>query len=114
MTVRSGHHPFAFRDLFDRYGPVSIQRRVGGSFRVYLKIAKHTTWSRRVWSFLVGLTERGEVLLFDRSEQFRQLCPNCREETPHQGFDELGFGWFAQISRCRQCGRQHMKVWALA
>jgi len=113
MTVSSGHHPFAFRDLFDRYGPVSIQQRVCGSFRAYLKIAKHTTWSRRLWSFLTDLAEGGEVLLIDRSEQFRQLCPNCREETTHQGFDELGFGWFAQISRCQQCGRQRMRVWAV-
>ena len=40
--------------------------------------------------------------------------PDCGEETAHEGFDELGPGWYAQICRCRLCGRQDMKVWALS
>jgi hypothetical protein len=52
--------------------------------------------------------------LHDRPERFRRFCRDCGEDTPHEGFDEFGAGWYAQICRCRYCGEQGMKVWPLA
>ena len=57
---------------------------------------------------------RGEILLRDPPERFRRFCRDCGEDTAHEGFDELGPGWYAQICRCRLCRRQDMKVWALS
>lgn len=112
MIVRSGQ-PFSLRNVFDRNGRVSIQQRLRASCRSRLQSLKHSFATRDIWASLVDLAERGEVLLIDRKEVFQRFCPDCREDTAHQGSDELGFGWYAQISRCRQCGRQYMKVWAL-
>ena len=50
----------------------------------------------------------------DRPERFRRFCRDCGEDIPHDGFDEFGAGWYAQICRCRYCGEQGMKVWPLA
>ena len=55
-----------------------------------------------------------KFFLYDGPEQFRRFCPDCQEDTAHKGFDELGLGWYAQISHCRQRGRQGMRVWSLA
>lgn len=60
------------------------------------------------------LARRGATLSSDRPERFRRFCRDCGEDTAHEGFDECGAGWYAQISRCRRCGRQGMKVWPLA
>jgi hypothetical protein len=65
------------------------------------------------WSSVSALAWRREILLCDRPERFRRFCPDCEGDTPHEGFDELGPGWYAQISRCRHCGRQGMRVWPL-
>ena len=113
MIVRSGQ-PFTLRDIFDRFGLVSIQRRVRRYCRPRLKRRKHSFATLGVWSIVSDLAGRSEVLLFDRPEQFRRFCLDCREDTAHEGFDELGFVWYAQISHCRQCGRQGMRVWSLA
>ncbi len=50
--------------------------------------------------------------LRDHGERFRQFCPDCRDETVHDGGFEIGPGWCAQICRCCRCGRQSMKVWS--
>ena len=39
------------------------------------------------------------------------FCRSCEAETPHDGFDDNGFGWYAQMSRCRRCGRESVEVW---
>jgi len=57
---------------------------------------------------------RNEIPLHDRPERFLHFCRECGEETPHEGFDEYGAGWYAQICRCRHCGEQGMRVWPLA
>jgi hypothetical protein len=54
-----------------------------------------------------------EILSRDRPERFLHFCQSCGEDTPHEGFDELGPGWYAQICRCRHCGGQGMRVWPL-
>ena len=113
MIVRSGQ-PGTLRDIFDRFGLVSIQRSVRRYCRPHLKRPRHPFAMLAVWSFLSELAGRNEVLLSDRPEQFRRFCPDCGNDTPHERFDELGLGWYAQISHCRQCGRQGMKVWSLA
>jgi len=113
MMVRSGQ-PVTLRDIFDRFGLLSTQRRVRRYCRPHLNRRKHLFAALGVWSFLSELAERNEVVLSDQPEQFRRFCPDCGNDTAHERFDELGLGWYAQISHCRQCGRQGMKVWSLA
>jgi len=112
MIVRSGQ-PFTLRDLFDRFGLISIQRRVGRYCRPRLNRRRHTFAALGVWSLVSDLVGRSAVHLRDCPERFRRFCPDCREETAHEGFDELGVGWYAQISHCQRCGRQGMRVWSL-
>jgi hypothetical protein len=64
MIVRSGQ-PGTLRDIFDRFGFVSIQRRVRRYCRPYLKRRKHTFATLGVWSFLSDLAGRNEVLLYE-------------------------------------------------
>jgi hypothetical protein len=76
-------------------------------------------WRRRLaaladWSSASDLAGRSEILLRDPPERFRRFCRDCGTDTAHEGFDELGPGWYAQICRCRLCRRQDMKVWALS
>jgi hypothetical protein len=112
MIVRSGH-PFTLRDLFDRFGLISIQRRVGRYCRPRLNPWRHTFAALGVWSLVPDLAGRSAVRQRDRRERFHRFCPECREDTAHEGFDELGVGWYAQISHCQRCGRQGMRVWSL-
>jgi hypothetical protein len=51
MIVRSGH-PFTLRDLFDRFGLISIQRRVGRYCRPRLNPRRHTFAALGVWSLV--------------------------------------------------------------
>jgi hypothetical protein len=113
MIVRSSQ-PVTLRDIFDRFGLASIQRSVRRYCRPYLKRLTHTFATRGVWSFLSDLAGQNEVLLYDGPELFRRFCLDCKGDTAHERFDELGLGWYAQISHCRQCGRQSMRVWSLA
>ena len=73
MIVRSGQ-PVTLRDIFDRFGLVSIQRRVRRYCRPYLKRPKHTFATLGVWSFLSDLAGRDEVLLYDGPEQSRRFA----------------------------------------
>ena len=99
--------PFPLRNLLDRGGLASML-----GFRL-------SRWKRRFaaledWSSASDHAGRSEILLRDPPERFRRFCRDCGEDTAHEGFDELGPGWYAQICRCRLCGRQDMKVWALS
>ena len=47
-------------------------------------------------------------------ERSRRHCEGCADETPHDGYDDTGYGWYAQMWRCRYCGRESMKVWPIA
>ena len=66
------------------------------------------------WPVILTLALRTEILLRDRPERLVHFCQDCAEDTPHDGFDEFGVGWYAQIFRCRYCGGQGMRVWPLA
>ena len=113
MIVYSGQ-PFTFRDLFDRFGLTSIKRRLSRYCWLRLNGWLHTLEALEVWSLMSDLAGRSAVHLCDPPERFRRFCPECKEETAHERFDELGVGWYAQISDCQRCGRQGMRVWSLA
>ena len=96
MIVRSGQ-PFTLRNLFDRFGLISTQRRVGRYCWPRLNRRRHTFAALGVWSLVSDLAGRSAVHLRDCPERFRRFCPDCREETAHEGFDELGVGWCTDI-----------------
>ena len=106
--------PLTLRSLLDRGGLAAALRRIGRDGGT-----RFSHWKRRLvvvgdWSSGSDLARRSATLYGDRPERLRRFCPDCGEDTAHEGFDELGPGWYAQICRCRLCGRQDMKVWALS
>ena len=110
MIARSAL-PSSLRTIFDRVGVASIQQRIDLTRAIRL-----SRWQRVIaalvdWSAILNLAWRREFLLHDRRERFHRFCRDCDEETPHDGFDEFGAGWYAQICRCRYCGKKGMKVW---
>src|SRR6516164_2401890 len=105
---------FTLRNIFDRVGLTSPHQRTGLPSAI-----RFNRWQRMLaalgdWSAFLNLAWRSEVLLRDRPERFRRFCRDCGEDTPHDGFDEFGVGWYAQICRCRYCGGEGMRVWPLA
>ena len=113
MIARSAL-PFTFRSILGRVGFVSTQQHIGPAARI-----PRNGWQRMfaalgAWSSVSDLARRSEILVCDRPEQFRGFCRDCGEDTPHEGSDEFGAGWYAQICRCRYCGKQNMRVWPLA
>jgi len=64
--------------------------------------------AREIWDSLIA----AELPRNPPAERVRRFCDDCEKETPHEAFDELGLGWYAQIWRCRHCGRQAIRVWA--
>jgi len=113
MIARSAL-PFTFRNILDRVGLASAQQRVDLTRAVPLSRWQRTIAALGDWSAVSNAAWRREILLHDRRERFRRFCRDCDEDTPHDGFDEFGAGWYAQICRCRYCGEQGMKVWPLA
>jgi hypothetical protein len=72
-------------------------------------------WLRHgVRSLLGSAAWRGETPSDDRPDRFRRFCQDCGEDTAHEGFDEFGPGWYAQICCCRRCGQQGIRIWPLA
>ncbi len=66
----------------------------------------------------IVLGTRGDWLAFlagntppEPPERISLFCESCRADTPHNAFDDSGFGWYAQMRRCRRCGRESLKVW---
>jgi hypothetical protein len=106
--------PFTLRYILDRVGLALTpqRRRPAGGIRLNHLQALFAALGD--WSSGSGLARRGTTLSGDRPERFRRFCRDCGEDTAHDGFDEVGAGWYAQICRCRRCGRQGMKVWPLA
>ena len=105
---------FTLRNIFDRVGLTSPHQRTGPPSGI-----RFNRWQRMLaalgdWSAFLNLAWRSEVLLRDRRERFLHFCRDCGEDTLHDGFDEFGVGWYAQICRCRYCGGEGMRVWPLA
>ena len=113
MIARSAL-PFTLRNILERIGLVSTQQRIDLTCAVLLSPWQRVIASLRDWSAVSNLAWRREILLHDRPERFRRFCRGCGADTPHEGFDEFGAGWYAQICRCQYCGEQGMKVWPLA
>ena len=100
---------FTLRNIFDRVGLISPHQRTGLPSGI-----RFNRWQRMLaalgdWSAFLNLAWRGEVLLRDRRERFLHFCRDCGEDTLHDGFDEFGVGWYAQICRCRYCGGEGMR-----
>ena len=85
MIVRSGQ-AFIFRDIFDRFGVVSIQRRVRRYCRPHLKRRGHPFATLGVWSFLSELAGRNEVLLSDRPVNVPVPSTSMRVPPTEPGF----------------------------
>ena len=111
MIARSAL-PFSFRTILDRFA--SIQQRIDLTLAIRL-----SRWQRVIAglgdrSAILNLARRREILLHERPERFHRFCRDCGADTPHEGCDEFGAGWYAQVCRCRYCGKQGMRVWPLA
>ena len=102
-----------FRDLLNRVGLAPPHRRDWISREVLFKFWERTFSAFGDWSEVAKLSWSSELLSRDQPERFQRFCRVCGEETPHEGFDELGAGWYAQICRCRYCCAQGMRVWPL-
>lgn len=113
MIARSAL-PFTLRQILDRVGLASRQQRNGTFGGIRLNRLQGLCAALGDWSSVSDLARRSETLSGDRPERFRRFCRDCGEDTPHESFDEFGAGWYAQICRCRRCGRQGMNVWPLA
>jgi len=78
MIVCSGQ-AFIFRDIFDRFGLVSIQRRVRRYCRPHLKRRGHPFATLGAWSFLSELAGRNEVLFVRSTRGVSSVLPGLRE-----------------------------------
>src|SRR6202022_105925 len=91
MIVRSGQ-PFTLRDLFDRFGLISIQRRVDRYCRPRLNRRRHTFAVLGVWSLVSDLAGGAK-----RREQGLARAGNARVR---RGMVQLAwrFLWFQKES----------------
>lgn len=113
MMVRSASS-FTLRNILDRAG-FSLMPQPGCRARgIRLNLAHRFLAALGAWSSVSALAWRSEILFREQPERFRHFCRECGENTLHEGFDELGVGWYAQMSRCQRCGREGMRVWPLA
>ena len=106
--------PFPFRNILKWVGLFNLQQDIGVTrglrpirwLRIVAELRDRLAVSTLEW--------HSDILLHNRPERFQRFCRDCGEDTPHEGFDEFGAGWYAQICRCRYCGDQGMRVWPLA
>lgn len=105
--------PFTLRHILDRVSRASMRRRSGLVGGMRLTRLQGLFAALGDWSSGSDLARRNGTLSGDRPERFRRFCRDCGEDSAHERFDEFGAGWYAQICRCRQCGRQGMRVWPL-
>jgi hypothetical protein len=108
MIARSAL-PFTLRSIIDRVGLAPATRRGGRGRHWQRMIAALEDW----WTTSY-LAWHSEILSGVQSERFHRFCRGCGEDTPHEGSDEFGVGWYAQIYRCQYCGGQGMRIWVLA
>ena len=96
---------FTLRNIIDRLGFDPAPQRGRRWQRMVEALEDWWTTSYLAW--------RNEIPSRDYAERFHRFCRDCGEDTPHEGFDELGVGWYAQIYRCQYCGGQGMRIWPL-
>ena len=113
MIARSAP-PFTLRNILDRVGLASMQLAFYRERGIRLNLRQRVFAALGDWSPLSALAWRSEILLHDPPKRSRRFCRDCAENTAHEESDELGSGWYAQICRCRQCGRENMTVWPIA
>jgi hypothetical protein len=87
--------PFPFRDILNRAGLVTRQQHIGVT-----RGLRPTRWPRIVAELkdrlaVSTLAWRSDIMLHDQPERFHRFCRECGEDTPHEGFDEFGAGWYA-------------------
>jgi hypothetical protein len=104
MIARSAL-PFTLRNILGRVGFASAQQRGVGAGGRCLNLWQCMFAALGVWSAESQLAWRSEIRLFDEPEKFRRFCPDCRGDTEHEGFDEFGAGWYAQICRAVHAAR---------
>ena len=49
----------------------------------------------------------------DRAERTERFCKGCGADTPHDNYDDTGYGRYAQMWRCRHCGGESVNVWPI-
>ena len=106
--------PFTLRSLLDRARVAPTLQGRGRRKGTRLPRWQQMFVAFEDWLSASNLAWRGEILLSDQRERFHHFCRDCGGDTPHEGFDELGIGWYGQICRWRRCGRQGMTVWPTA
>ena len=106
--------PFTLRHILDRVGLASMQQLSGPVGALRLNRLQGFFAGLGDWSSGSDLARRSATLSGDRPDRLRRFCPDCGEDTAHEGSDEFGAGWYAQICRCQRCGGQGMRVWPLA
>jgi hypothetical protein len=47
-------------------------------------------------------------------EPSESFCDTCAADTQHESFDDVGYGWYAQMWRCRRCGHESVRVWPVS
>ena len=108
MIARS-NLPFTLRSIIDRVDLARAMQHGGRGRRWQRIIAALEDW----WTTSY-LAWRSEILSGVQFERFHRFCRDCGEDTPHEGSDEVGVGWYAQIYRCQYCGRKGMRIWPFA
>src|SRR5215472_11279023 len=100
--------PFILRSIFGRVGLAPTVQRSGrgrGWRRVIAAFEEWWTASYFAW--------RSETPAGRHAERFHRFCRDCGRDTPREGFDEFGIGWYAEIYLCRHFGGQGMRIWPL-
>ena len=106
--------PFSFRNILDRVGLAPTQQRSGRDSGMHLRRWQRMIAALEDWWTASYHTWRSEIPSGNHAERLCRFCRDCGEDTPHEGFDEYGVGWYAQIYRCQFCGEQGMRIWPLA
>ena len=101
--------PFMLRSILGRVGRAPTVQRSGRGCDWQRVVAALEEWWTRSY-----LAWRSEIPEARHAERFHRFCRDCGEDTPHEGFDEYGVGWYAQIYRCQFCGEKGMRIWPLA
>ncbi len=74
---------------------------------------QHSTLLRKILFGTRGnwLSFLARTKLPDPPVRTRLVCKRCGADTLHDIFDDSGYGWYAQMWRCRDCGQESFKIW---